>query len=65
MPRFLVGDELGNIKSVGYNPTSPEEPKPVLKTLFDGTVTGRTKSIQKIAVNATEKTLVRSDSPSH
>jgi ribosome biogenesis protein NSA1 len=65
MPRFLVGDELGNIKSVGYSPTSQEESKPVLKTLHDGTVTGRTKSIQKLALNAAEKTLVRSDSPSH
>ncbi|KAG2349404.1 hypothetical protein BDR05DRAFT_1055101 [Suillus weaverae] len=58
MPRFLVGDELGNIKSVGYNPTSQEESKPVLKTLHDGTITGRTKGIQKLALNAAEKTLL-------
>ncbi|KAG2077828.1 WD40 repeat-like protein [Suillus decipiens] len=58
MPRFLVGDELGNIKSVGYNPASQEEIKPVLKTLHDGTVTGRSKGIQKLALNAGEKTLL-------
>ncbi|KAG2364499.1 hypothetical protein BDR07DRAFT_1482443 [Suillus spraguei] len=58
MPRFLVGDELGNIKSVGYNPTSQEEIKPVLKTLHDGTITGRNKAIQKLALHAGEKTLL-------
>ncbi|KAG2116520.1 uncharacterized protein F5147DRAFT_605160 [Suillus discolor] len=58
MPRFLVGDELGNIKSVGYNPTSQEESKTTLKILHDGTVTGRTKGIQKLALNAGEKTLL-------
>lgn len=65
MPRFLVGDELGNIKSVGYNPASQEESKTTLKILHDGTVTGRTKGIQKLALNAGKKTLVRPDSPSH
>ncbi|KAG0705156.1 hypothetical protein DFH29DRAFT_800670 [Suillus ampliporus] len=50
MPRFLVGDELGNIKSVQYNPASQEEPKPVLKTLHDGSVTGRTKGHPKTRV---------------
>ncbi|KAG1891493.1 hypothetical protein F4604DRAFT_1706677 [Suillus subluteus] len=58
MPRFLVGDELGNIKSVGYNPASQEESTLDLKTLHDGTATGRTKGIQKLALSAGEKTLL-------
>jgi len=61
MPRFLVGDELGNIKSLQYSPVSQETQKSVLKTLHDGTSTGRTKGIQKLALsNAGEKSLVRS-----
>jgi ribosome biogenesis protein NSA1 len=60
MPRFLVGDELGNIKSVQYNPASQETSKSVLKTLHDGTATGRAKGIQKLALsNAEENILVR------
>ncbi|KAG1756299.1 uncharacterized protein EDB91DRAFT_1091781 [Suillus paluster] len=58
MPRFLVGDELGNIKSVQYNPVLQEESQPVLNTLHDGTDTGRRKGIQKLALNVGEKTLL-------
>ncbi|OJA14005.1 hypothetical protein AZE42_07005 [Rhizopogon vesiculosus] len=59
MPRFLFGDELGNIKSVQYDPASQETSKSVLKTLHDGTATGRTKGIQKLALNnAGEKSLL-------
>ncbi|KAG1754286.1 WD40-repeat-containing domain protein [Suillus lakei] len=58
MPRFLVGDELGNIKSVQYDPALQEESKPILQTLYDGNITGRTKGIQKLALNAGEKTLL-------
>jgi ribosome biogenesis protein NSA1 len=66
MPRFLVGDELGNIKSIKYDPASQETSKSVLKTLHDGTATGRTKGIQKLALNsaAGEKSLVRPACPS-
>ncbi|KAF8559530.1 hypothetical protein OG21DRAFT_1502773 [Imleria badia] len=55
MPRFLTGDELGSIKSVSYDPAN----KLLLKTLHDGTLTGRTRGVQKLAIARSNPTLVR------
>ncbi|KAI6039029.1 hypothetical protein EDC04DRAFT_2879742 [Pisolithus marmoratus] len=51
MPRFLVGDELGSIKSVTYDAKAHSDSKIQLKTLYDGTGSGRTRGIQRLAVN--------------
>ncbi|KAH7889744.1 hypothetical protein F5I97DRAFT_1801153 [Phlebopus sp. FC_14] len=51
MPRFLTGDELGSIKSVSYIPNEPPESRTQLKTLYDGTSTGRTRAIQRLAIS--------------
>lgn len=41
MPRFLTGDELGNIKSVRYTPDVAEgEAKSAIKTLYNGKSSG-------------------------
>ncbi|KAG9318436.1 hypothetical protein JVU11DRAFT_527 [Chiua virens] len=53
MPRFLTGDELGNIKSVSYDPNALPEHKLSLKTLHDGTSNGRTRGVQKLAISGT------------
>lgn len=55
MPRFLTGDELGSIKSASYDPANGL----LLKTLYDGTSTGRTRGIHKLAIGGGDLTLVR------
>ncbi|KAI6028356.1 hypothetical protein F5J12DRAFT_715033 [Pisolithus orientalis] len=50
MPRFLVGDELGSIKAVTYDAKVPSDSKTQLKTLYDGTGSGRSRGIQRLAV---------------
>ncbi|KAH0830526.1 hypothetical protein J3R83DRAFT_1978 [Lanmaoa asiatica] len=59
MPRFLTGDELGSIKSVWYDPDTSPTNKLLLKTLHDGTSTGRTQGVRKLAINGSDPTLVR------
>ncbi|KAI0316686.1 hypothetical protein OF83DRAFT_1059975 [Amylostereum chailletii] len=57
MPRFLSGDELGNIKSIQQGITSEENSEVV--TLRHGDDEGRKQGVQKMAVRAFEaRTLV-------
>lgn len=48
MPRFFTGDELGNVKSLRYIENTLE-----LKTIYDGSNTGKLKSIQALSVAST------------
>jgi len=51
MPRFLTGDELGNIKSLRCTTSSkPVDTKVDVYTLFDGSKTGREKAVQALTV---------------
>ena len=50
MPRFLTGDELGNIKSLRYTGNNTE-----LETIHDGLSTGKLKSIQALSVTSTSE----------
>ncbi|KAH7930829.1 hypothetical protein BV22DRAFT_1190936 [Leucogyrophana mollusca] len=52
MPRFLTGDELGNIKSVRYSPAEANETRVQLKTLHDGSTGKKKKSTSKLAFAA-------------
>ncbi|KAA1469473.1 hypothetical protein DENSPDRAFT_878950 [Dentipellis sp. KUC8613] len=53
MPRFLAGDELGNIKSLKYNPAQkPGEAKAEVSTIYEGSEGGKEKAIQALAVSA-------------
>ncbi|KAG6832373.1 hypothetical protein H0H92_002641 [Tricholoma furcatifolium] len=47
--RFLLGDELGNIKSVSYSPDVQEDVKTTTKTLW----TGSSDAVQALAVDNT------------
>lgn len=61
MPRFLAGDELGSIKSISYDQKAPSDSRAHLKTLYDGTATGRARGIQRLSIrNDGDDTLVRS-----
>ncbi|KAG6337208.1 hypothetical protein ID866_1880 [Astraeus odoratus] len=60
MPRFFTGDELGSIKSVSYDANAPSETKIHLKTVYDGTATGRTRGIQRLALSKDDSTLIAS-----
>ncbi|KAF8136311.1 WD40-repeat-containing domain protein [Boletus edulis] len=60
MPRFLTGDELGNIKSFSYDPDASPENKLLLKTLHNGTLAGRAQGIQKLAMTTSSPTLLAS-----
>jgi ribosome biogenesis protein NSA1 len=51
MPRFLTGDELGNIKSLKYLPSSRADSKVTVTTLFNGSVKGKERAAQKLAVS--------------
>lgn len=48
MSRFLVGDELGNIKSLRH-----QENKAEIKTIHDGSSTGKSKGIQALSIAST------------
>lgn len=48
MPRFLTGDELGNIKSLRYAENSLE-----LKTIYDGSNIGKAKGVQALSIVST------------
>lgn len=58
MPRFLTGDELGSIKSVSYDPDASTN-NLLLKILHDGTSTGRTRGVQKLAMSRSDPAQVR------
>src|SRR5882762_4849277 len=48
MPRFLTGDELGNIKSLRYAENNLE-----LKTIYDGSNIGKAKGVQALSIVST------------
>ncbi|EIM89890.1 uncharacterized protein STEHIDRAFT_36630, partial [Stereum hirsutum FP-91666 SS1] len=50
MPRFLTGDELGNIKSITYPSASTSTPEATL--LHDGSAGGKSRAIQALAVSS-------------
>ncbi|KAH9901282.1 hypothetical protein C8Q73DRAFT_662670 [Cubamyces lactineus] len=53
MPRFFSGDELGAIKSISYSQgSSPKEWKVSTTVLVPGDSSGRSKTIQKLAVQS-------------
>ncbi|TFY66144.1 hypothetical protein EVG20_g4943 [Dentipellis fragilis] len=53
MPRFLAGDELGNIKSLKYIAAEkPGETKAEVSTIYDGSEGGKEKAIQALSVSA-------------
>lgn len=51
MPRFVTGDELGNIKSFNYVPSSTAQSKVAVSTLYDGADKGKQRAVQKLAVH--------------
>lgn len=51
MSRFITGDELGNIKVIKYS--ADAEPKTELKTVHDGSATGKLKTVQRLAIAST------------
>lgn len=52
MPQFLTGDELGNIKSFKYAPSSKAESKVTIATLYGGSGKGKERAVQKLAVHS-------------
>ena len=50
--RFITGDQLGNIKSFDYIPSTTVQPKVTLSTLYDGSDKGKERAVQKLAVQA-------------
>lgn len=53
MPRFLTGDELGNIKAFKYVPSSRAESKVTVTTLYNGSGKGKERAVQKLAITPT------------
>jgi ribosome biogenesis protein NSA1 len=51
MPRFLTGDELGNIKSLNYLPSSRAGLKVTVTTLCDESSKGKERAVQKLALS--------------
>ena len=51
MPRFFIGDELGNVKSFRYAPSSTAEPKVTITTFYDGSGKGKECAVQKLAIH--------------
>ncbi|KAF4576526.1 hypothetical protein EYR36_000876 [Pleurotus pulmonarius] len=51
MAQFLIGDELGNIKRLHYNPSpsNPDDPKTTIKTVLDGSTSA--SSIQALSTS--------------
>ncbi|KAH9981081.1 hypothetical protein BGW80DRAFT_1454018 [Lactifluus volemus] len=50
MPRFLTGDELGNIKSLNYLPSRADS-NVTVTTLCDGSNEGKERAVQKLALS--------------
>lgn len=61
MPRFLTGDELGNVKTLRYSPDAPKDTAKVEgKTIHKGNAENPVKAIQKLALlSASGSKLVR------
>lgn len=60
MARFIVGDELGNLKTLRYA-LGKEGDAPQLKTIHQGSAEGSTRTVQALAVNTPDnETIVRS-----
>ena len=54
MPRFFAGDELGAIKAVEYAPGASEKEWNATSTvLAAGSSTGKSKTVQKLAMHRT------------
>ena len=51
MPRFFTGDELGNVKSFMYAPSSTAESKVTITTLYDASGKGKGCAVQKLAIH--------------
>jgi ribosome biogenesis protein NSA1 len=49
MSRFFTGDELGNVKSFKYAPSSTVESK--VTTLHDGSAKGKDHAVQRLAID--------------
>ncbi|KAL1746364.1 hypothetical protein HDZ31DRAFT_34290 [Schizophyllum fasciatum] len=59
MTRFIVGDELGNLKTLRYSLISEGE-APQLKTVYQGSAEGSTRAVQALAVRTADgETIVR------
>ncbi|KAI0273394.1 hypothetical protein BC834DRAFT_928522 [Gloeopeniophorella convolvens] len=54
MPRFLTGDELGNIKALQVAAPSKQDPKSTVTTLYDGSEKGKAHAVQKMAIWTSE-----------
>ena len=48
--RFLTGDQLGNIKSVIYIPSTTAQSKVTVSTLYDGSEKGKERAVQKLTI---------------
>lgn len=51
MAQFLIGDELGNIKRLHYNPNPPnaDDPKTTIKTVLNGSTSA--SSVQTLSTS--------------
>lgn len=58
MSRFLLGDELGNIKALRYSPDSSQEQKTSLKNVYRSE--GSTRVVQRLSTSSpSSETTVR------
>ncbi|TRM55849.1 hypothetical protein BD626DRAFT_415277 [Schizophyllum amplum] len=57
MARFILGDELGNLKTLRY-PSAVEGEAPQLKIVHQGSSGSSTRSVQALAVNASEESTI-------
>ncbi|TRM57579.1 hypothetical protein BD626DRAFT_514348 [Schizophyllum amplum] len=57
MARFILGDELGNLKTLRY-PSAVEGEAPQLKIVHQGSSRSSTRSVQALAVNASEESTI-------
>ena len=66
MPRFLTGDELGNIKALQYSSNNNTKGALRLRILYDGSNSGRTKGIQALSISSSPsgEKMVRNSPPS-
>jgi ribosome biogenesis protein NSA1 len=65
MPRFLTGDELGNIKAIRYSPdAAPDATNTESKLLYGGITGGSSKGVQKLGVISKQPGLTTVRAPS-
>ncbi|KAH9996894.1 hypothetical protein BJV77DRAFT_1059276 [Russula vinacea] len=50
MPRFLIGDQLGNLKTFNYLPSSTAHSNVTVNTLYDGSDKGKRHAVQKLTI---------------